>query len=90
MIQSSFSINSIRLGPVHLQNAPGPGAYEQRSSLGKSKMFTARGSEAKELPRGCEFDGRIHPKIGLDFEVMSGVSVVSPNDLADCRHFLLT
>eukprot|EP00435_Cladocopium_sp_Y103_P061300 s825_g23.t1 len=25
------------------ENAPGPGAYEQRSSLGKSKMFTARG-----------------------------------------------
>ena len=59
------------MGLVDLQNAPGPGAYEQRSSLGKSKMFTARGSEAKELPRGCEFDGRIHPEIGLDFEVMS-------------------
>lgn len=32
-----------RVHDVQPQNAPGPGAYEQRSSLGKSKMFTARG-----------------------------------------------
>ena len=40
---SRFLTQKAAQSHVCTQNAPGPGAYEQRSTLGKSKMFTARG-----------------------------------------------
>lgn len=65
--------------PCHRQNAPGPGAYEQRSSLGKTKMLTARGLGA---PSNTQHPGGWGGQCNESTDMLSGfqmwLSMVNP------------